>query len=116
MVRIKSKKPKKQRRALRNIKNHQVSNLFTAPISEALQEVYGIKRIPVRVGDSVQIIKGEFQGIEGKVLSLDKRTRRLTIEEATLQKRSGKNRMIERKEKLELIESVAPKKEKKGEK
>ena len=146
MVRVTSKKPRKQRRALMYPKNHQLSKLFTGPLDDALQEIYGIKRMPVRVGDSVRIIKGEFDGIEGKVLSLNKRTRRLTIEEATLQKRSGENyyipiavsniiitkfetdkagkkidpwretRMVERKEKLELIESQSPKKQKQGEK
>lgn len=126
-----------------NVKNHQVSKLLTAPIDESLQEIYGIKRLPVRVGDSVKIIKGEFVGIEGKVNSVDKKRRRLIIEEATLQKKSGENyfvpisvanivitnletekagkkvdpwreeRIIERKEKLELIESQAPKKQNK---
>lgn len=144
MVRVQSKKPRKQRNALLKVKNHQVSKLFTAPMNEALQEVYGIKRIPVRVGDSVRIVKGEFVGIEGKITSINKKTRKLIIEEATLQKRSGENyfvpisvsnvivtkfetdkagnkidpwrenRIIERKAKLELIESKAPKKQKSG--
>ncbi len=142
MVRVTSKKPRKQRRALMFVKNHQVSKLLTASIAEDLQEVYGVKRIPVRVGDSVRIIKGEFVGIEGKVNSINKKTRRLIIEEAVQQKASGENyfvpisvsnviitkfetekagnkidpwrenRIIERKEKLELIEkSMAPKKQ-----
>lgn len=144
MVRVNSKKPRKQRSALQKVKNHQVSKLFTAPIDESLQEIYGIKRIPVRVGDSVRIIKGEFVGIEGKVTSMNKKTRKLIIEEATLQKQSGENyfvpisvsniiitkfetekagkkidpwrenRIIERKEKLDLIESLAPKKQQKS--
>lgn len=145
MVKVQSKKPRKQRRALQKVKNHQVSKLFTAPLAESLQEVYGIKRLPVRVGDSVRIIKGEFVGIEGKVNSLNKKTRKLIIEEATQQKRSGENyfvpisvsnvlitkfetekadkkmdpwretRMIERKEKLDLLdESLAPKKQTDG--
>lgn len=145
MVRVKSKQPRKQRRVLRHLKNHQVSKMFTAPLDEALQEVYGIKRLPVRVGDTVRIIKGEFDGIEGKVLTIQKRNRKLAVEEATLQKRSGENyyvpisvsniiitkfetdkagkkidswreiRMIDRKEKLELLETTSPKKGKTGE-
>ena len=91
MVRVLSKKPGKQRKALFKVKHHQASKLFTAPLDISLQEVYGIKRLPVRVDDSVRIVAGEFEGIEGKVLSCDKKTRRLTIEEATLEKRSGEN-------------------------
>ena len=146
MVRVTSKAPRKQRRALIKVKNHQVSKLFTAPLDEALQEVYGIQRLPVRVGDTVRIVKGEFDAIEGKVLSVQKRNRKLTVEEATLQKRSGENyyvpisvsnvlitkfetkkagkkidpwretRMVERKQKLDLIKAVGPKKGKQGEK
>ena len=133
---IKSKKPSKQRQALYNVKNHQVSKLFTVPLDEALQEEYGIKRLPLRKDDYVRVISGEFNGIEGKVLSVSKVSRKITIEECALQKKDGKNynvpisvskvvltkfamkknkldpwreKMIERKSKLELAES-APKK------
>ena len=139
MVRVLSKKPGKQRKALYKVKHHQASKLFTAPLDTSLQEVYGVKRLPVRVDDSVRIVAGEFEGIEGKVLSCNKKTRRLTIEEATLQKRSGENyyvpvsiskiiitkletkrakrkvdpwreRIMDRKMKMEEIKSVSPKK------
>ncbi len=143
-MRITSKKPGKQRRALHKVKNHQVSKLFTIPLDEALQAQYGVKRMPLRIGDSVRIESGEFEGIEGSILSLDKKKRRVTIEEATLEKRDGSNyyvpiavskliltkfenkkakkkvdpwredRMMGRKEKLEEILPMAPKKEKGG--
>ena len=139
MVRVKSKKPSKQRNALRKVRNHQVSKLFTVPLDESLQTEWGIKRLPVRKDDSVRIIAGEFVGIEGKVLEIHKKVRKVTIEEATLQKRDGSNyfvpipvskiiltkfgekkmdtwreKMIDRKEKLELVESRSPKKVKGG--
>jgi large subunit ribosomal protein L24 len=139
MVRVKSKKPSKQRNALRNVKNHQVSKLFTVPLDENLQVEWGVKRLPVRKDDSVRIIAGEFVGIEGKVLEIHKKTRKVTIEEATLQKRDGSNyyvpipiskiiltkfgekkmdawreKMIDRKEKLATVDSLSPKKKKGG--
>ncbi len=139
MVRVKSKKPSKQRNALRKVRNHQVSKLFTVPLDENLQTEWGIKRLPVRKDDSVRIIAGEFVGIEGKILEIHKKVRKVTIEEATLQKRDGSNyfvpipvskiiltkfgekkmdawreKMIDRKEKLELVESRSPKKVKGG--
>ncbi len=143
-MRITSKKPGKQRRALQKIKNHQVSKLFTIPLDEALQAQHGVKRMPLRIGDSVRIESGEFEGIEGSILSLDKKKRRVTIEEATLQKRDGSNyyvpiavsnliltkfenkkakkkvdpwredRMMGRKERLEEIIPTAPKKDNGG--
>ena len=139
MVRVKSKKPTKQRNALRKVKNHQVSKLFTVPLDENLQVEWGIKRLPVRKDDSVRIIAGEFVGIEGKVLGINKKNRKVTIEEATLQKRDGSNysvpipvsrvtltkfgekkmdawreKMIDRKEKLKMVEPMSPKKAKGG--
>jgi len=142
MVKVNSVKPVKQRNALRKVKNHQISKLFTVPLSEALQEEYGVKRMPVRKDDFVRIVSGNFTDIEGKVLSVNKKTRKLTIEEATLQKRDGSNyympvsvsnviltkfggkkmdpwrvnRMMERKQKLELAEPTSPKKGKGGKK
>jgi large subunit ribosomal protein L24 len=135
-MKIKSKKPSKQRKSLFNVKNHQVSALFTAPLDETLQEEYGVKRMPIRKDDSVRVVAGEFDGIEGKVLSMNKLTRKLTIEECALQKKDGKNynvpisvskviltkfaskknkidpwreKIIDRKEKLEELEQ-SPKK------
>jgi large subunit ribosomal protein L24 len=93
----------------------------------------------VRKDDSVRIIAGEFVGIEGKVLGINKKNRKVTIEEATLQKRDGSNysvpipvsrvtltkfgekkmdawreKMIDRKEKLKMVEPMSPKKAKGG--
>jgi large subunit ribosomal protein L24 len=84
-------RPRKQRRALYHVMNHQVSKLLTVPLDKALQEEWGIKRIPVRKDDFVRVVKGEFDGIEGKVLSIDKTVRKITIEECTLQKKDGSN-------------------------
>lgn len=90
-MKVKSKKPTKQRNALRKVMNHQVSKLFTIKLDDALMGEYGIKRLTLRKGDSVRVISGEFDGIEGKILSLNKKTRRVTIEECTLEKKDGSN-------------------------
>lgn len=90
-MRIKSNKPNKQHVALTELHNHQVSRLFTVPLDEALQEQWGIQRLPLRKDDFVRVISGEFIGIEGKILNVDKKARKVTIEECTLQKKDGKN-------------------------
>jgi len=93
-MKIESKKPSMQRKALYEISNHQVSPIMTVPMDKSLQEEYGIKRIPLRKDDFVRVVKGEFNGIEGKVLTLDKKTRKITIEECTLQKKDGNNYFV----------------------
>ena len=88
-MKVKSKKPRYQRRALYHVKNHEVHKLMTVPIDIPLQEEWGITRLPLRKDDSVRVIKGEFKDIEGKVLEIFKKERRITIEECTFEKKSG---------------------------
>ncbi|MBN2154712.1 MAG: 50S ribosomal protein L24 [Candidatus Lokiarchaeota archaeon] len=88
-MKVKSKKPKKQRLALHTIKQHQTSKLFMVRLDEPLQEEWGIKRMPLRKDDEVRVIKNEMVDVEGKVLSLNRRTRTIQIEECTLEKKSG---------------------------
>jgi len=87
-MKIKSKKPKKQRKALYNYKNHERSNLLRTRLAKFLQEEYGIKTLPLRVGDSVRIVKGEFKDFEGEVIEITKNLR-AKIKEAAFEKSDG---------------------------
>ncbi len=136
-MKVKSKKPTKQRNAIRKAKNHQVSKLFTVPLDETLQEEWGIRRLPLRIDDLCRITSGEFSGIEGKILSKNKKTRKVTIEETGQEKKDGssyftpiapskliltklatkknkidpwREKMMDRMQRLEEIKSVSPKK------
>lgn len=71
-MKVKSKQPRKQRKALYNFKNHERSKLFSTRVADFLREEYGIKKLPVRVGDSVRITRGEFKDFEGEVLEITK--------------------------------------------
>ncbi len=53
-----SKQPRKQRKALFNASLHVRHRLMTARLSEDLQRQYGVKRLPVRKGDTVLILRG----------------------------------------------------------
>lgn len=81
--------PNKQRKRRFNISNHQRSKLFTVRLDELMMQEWGIKRIPLRKDDEVRVIAGELEGVEGKVLSLNKRTGKVEIEECTMEKKSG---------------------------
>jgi ribosomal protein uL24 len=138
-MRVKSKKPKKQRSALQNLKQHQISKIFMVRLDEPLQEEWGIKRLPLRKDDEVRVIKNEMVDVEGKVLSLNRRTRTIEIEECTLEKKNGatyyvpispsnviltkfggkkmdpwRQKMIDRKQKLEIEVDSKKTAEKKG--
>jgi large subunit ribosomal protein L24 len=87
-MRVKSKKPGKQRKALFNYNNHQRSNLLSTRVADFVREEYGIKNLPLRVGDDVRIIKGEFKDFEGEVIEITK-NQRAKIKEAKFEKSDG---------------------------
>ncbi|TFG04564.1 MAG: 50S ribosomal protein L24 [Promethearchaeota archaeon] len=87
-MRIKSKKPSKQRKALFNHKNHQRSKLLNCRLADFLRDEYGVRRVPLRVGDSVKITKGEYRDFEGEVLEITKDLR-VKVKEAVFEKTDG---------------------------
>ena len=87
-MRVKSKKPGKQRKALYNYKNHQRSKLLSTKIADFLREQYGIKKLPLRVGDQVKVIRGEFKDFEGEVLEITNH-QRAKIKECKFEKADG---------------------------
>ena len=88
-MKVASKKPGKQRKAFYNSKNHQRSSLMSTRVADFLAEEYGVRRLPLRVGDSVRVTKGEFQDFEGEVLEINRKARRVKIKEVTFEKTDG---------------------------
>ncbi|MGV9173810.1 MAG: 50S ribosomal protein L24 [Promethearchaeia archaeon] len=88
-MKINSKKPKKQRKALYTAKNHQRSKLLSTRLADFLQEEYGVKQLPLRVGDSIRIVNGEFKDFEGEVIEIDSKKQRAKIKEAVFEKTDG---------------------------
>ena len=87
-MKVKSIQPKKHLKALYNYKNHQRSKLFSTRVADFLRDEYGIKRLPLRVGDHVKICLGEFKDFEGEILELTK-TQRAKIKEAVFEYPEG---------------------------
>lgn len=85
----KSKKPSKQRKAIFEAPLHKRHKLISAPLSPELRRMYNRKSFPVRKGDHVLIMRGDFAGIEGKVLDVDLKEMRITVEGATRKKADG---------------------------
>ncbi|MCC6062020.1 MAG: 50S ribosomal protein L24 [Desulfurococcales archaeon] len=84
-----SSQPRKVRKRLFNAPLHQRWKLLTAKLSEDLQKEHGIKRLPVRTGDTVKILRGDWRGHEGKVVEVDLKRVRIYVEGVTIKKADG---------------------------
>jgi len=82
-------KPSKQRKQLVEMPLHLRHKLFNAPLSDELREKLGVKRLPVRQGDVVRIMRGEFKGHEGKVVEADLKRVRIFVEGVQIKKADG---------------------------
>lgn len=88
-VQTTSKQPRKQRKRLFNLPLHKRWHLLNVPLSPELRKQLGIKRLIVRKGDVVKIMRGDWKEHEGKVVDVDLKRVRIHIEGVTLKKADG---------------------------
>ncbi len=88
------KNPGKQRKRLFNAPAHIRHKLMAAPLSKELTASRGVKTLPVRKGDTVQIKRGDNKGFEGKVSRVDLKAYRIYLEGLTREKVDGTNIFI----------------------
>ncbi|MEM3382054.1 MAG: 50S ribosomal protein L24, partial [Candidatus Bathyarchaeia archaeon] len=77
---MKTKKPRKQRKKIIEATEKDRQRMMGANLSPRLRERYGVRTLPVRVDDTVKIMRGDFAGIEGKVIEVDRRKARVIVE------------------------------------
>lgn len=78
-----SAQPRKQRLSLYKAPLHLRHKLLNAKLSPELSKKLGVKRLPVRRGDTVLILRGDFKGVTGKVVRVDLKRVRIYVEGAT---------------------------------
>ena len=81
--------PRKQRKALYTAPLHIRRKIMSANLSKELRADIGKRSLPIRVGDKVQVVRGDFKGHEGKVESVDAKRYKVTVEGVTLSKPDG---------------------------
>jgi len=82
-------KPSKQRKLLYQSPAHRLRKLLTAPLSDDLRQSQGRRSYPVRKGDTVKILRGDFAGIEGKITKVETNKQRLFVEGVQREKVAG---------------------------
>ncbi|MCD6248215.1 MAG: 50S ribosomal protein L24 [Hadesarchaea archaeon] len=68
---------------------HQRHKLLAAPLNPDLRKNYGRVSLPVRKGDRVRIMRGDFRGIEGEVTEVNMKKCRIAVEGAITTKADG---------------------------
>ena len=86
-----SKQPRKQRKFIYNAPLHIRHKLMSVTLSQDLREEYDRRSLPVKKGDTVQIMRGDFKDHEGKVEKVDLRNYRVLVDGATVEKVDGTN-------------------------
>lgn len=89
MLRTKSHKPSKQRKYLYNAPLHHRVKMMSAHLSDELRGKYGIRSIPIRKGDRVKVVRGDYKGTEGEVISVDRKRYRIAIKGIVRKKADG---------------------------
>ena len=84
-----SKQPRKQRKAIYNAPQHVRGKLMGVHLSKDLREKHDRRSLPVRTGDTVKVMKGDFKDKVGKVEKVNLKTYKLYIEGVNTQKPNG---------------------------
>lgn len=63
--------------------------IMSAPLSKELREKYGVRSIPVRKDDEVQVVRGTYKGREGKITQVYRKKWVIHIDRVAREKVNG---------------------------
>ena len=93
-MKVRSSKPRKQRKALYGAPWHSRRRALSASLSEELREKYSKRSFPVRKGDTVRVMRGDHAGEEGSIAKVLYAKRRIHIENIKREKVDGSTVLI----------------------
>ncbi|KYH38717.1 MAG: 50S ribosomal protein L24 [Candidatus Bathyarchaeota archaeon B23] len=83
------RKPRTVRRRWFKAPLHRRRRALSAPLSPELRAQYGTRSMPVRRGDTIVVLRGDWKMKEGKVTRIDSKRMRIYIEGLTREKMDG---------------------------
>ena len=92
MKRPKSKKPRKQRKFLYTAPLHIRRKLIAAHLSKELREKYGVRSLPLRKGDEVEVMRGRFKKRTGRVARIDTKKYKVYVDGIMIRRTDGTER------------------------
>jgi large subunit ribosomal protein L24 len=89
-----SRKPGKQRKAVREAPLHMRQRFAAAHLSPALRKQIGKRSLALRKGDEVRVMRGSHRGTVGKVEMVDLKETKVYIENLKRKKVAGTEKSI----------------------
>ncbi len=80
---------RKQRKYVHNAPLHVKHKMVSSSLSKDLRKEFSIRSVPVRTGDLVQVIAGQFKGKRGKVTKVSVARTFAHVEGATIHRADG---------------------------
>jgi large subunit ribosomal protein L24 len=84
-----SKQPRKQRLRLYAAPLHVRHKHLAAPLSFELRQKHGFRSLPLRKGDRIRVLRGDFKGLEGDIIDVDTKRYRIKVAGASVAKADG---------------------------
>lgn len=84
-----SKQPRKQRKYLANAPLNIKKKMVSANLSKELRKKYGKRNIPLKKDDTVEVMRGKFKKHKGKIIKIDLKLSKITIEGVQVKKQDG---------------------------
>lgn len=85
-----SSKPRKQHKARAKAPLHKRSKELRSPLDPSKYSDAGVRRVTIRTGDTVRVVRGSRQGHEGKIAKVDLKRRKVAVEKALIMKADNK--------------------------
>lgn len=82
-MRIRSRLPRRQRKALFTADHFERRRRMAVPLSRELRARFGRRQVPVRKGDTVRVLSGSYVGREERVAKVDRRGYSVTLDNVT---------------------------------
>ena len=89
----KTVQPRKQRKRVYDAPLHKRGRMIASALSEPLRKKYGKRALPLHVGDTVEVMRGDSAGHKEKVMEIDRRRYRAYVKGVVSKKAKGEDVM-----------------------
>jgi len=84
-----TRQPRKQRKRAAQAPLHERHRQVRSTLADDLREQYGRRNVRVNAGDTVEVLRGDYAGETGEVLSVDLKAGTAVVDGVTLEKADG---------------------------